>query len=295
MRHASMSASYKPALLKALVRACRASDDVLIPLERLGDEFAQMYWNQVVIYHLRQSTSLTKESEAIKAIRATADRHHARRLADLPPEGRKALARGMARVLTINVLNAFHVSAPKSMPRLYRWSHGADAILLETAAHRFIVENGVALEMIANYHWAEFLESRNRLAPRIIQKVSRLGAKRKSLNPFLRIVQGADREVCFYCGVEVGEHRPLEIDHVIPWSFLLEDPLWDLVVACRTCNAEKRDWLPRREYISKLLARNQALLLGDLKSKPALLSGYDDAERVYEAALSVEWPHFWSP
>jgi hypothetical protein len=294
MRHAAMAASYKPALLKALVRRCRASDELVIPLETLGDEFVQMYWNQVMVYRLRQASSLTKESEAIKVIRSTAERHHARHLSDLSRDDRARMSRSMARVLTINVLTAFHVSAPDDMAPLYIWSKGDPAITLDRRAHGFVVANGAALEMIANYHWAEFLESRNRLAPRIIQKVSRLGAKRQSLTPYLKIVQSAGA-TCFYCEDEVGKAKDLAIDHVIPWSFLLEDPIWDLVVACRECNGAKSDWLPQPEYMDKLANRNAALLRGDLSAKPALLSGYEDAGRLFEAALSVEWPHFWSP
>ena len=66
MRHARKSASYKPALLKALVRCCRQSYDLRIPLGAIGREFTKLYWNQTVVYHLRQAASLSKESTAVK-------------------------------------------------------------------------------------------------------------------------------------------------------------------------------------------------------------------------------------
>ena len=59
MRHARKSASYKPALLKALVRCCRQSHDLRLSLDAIGREFTKLYWNQTVVYHLRQAASLS--------------------------------------------------------------------------------------------------------------------------------------------------------------------------------------------------------------------------------------------
>lgn len=44
-RKAAMSTTYKPALLKAVVRITSAEKQRSIPLARLGDEFAQLYWS----------------------------------------------------------------------------------------------------------------------------------------------------------------------------------------------------------------------------------------------------------
>jgi hypothetical protein len=43
-RNASMSASYKPALLKALVRTASDEGTTRIALLTLGDQFLQLYW-----------------------------------------------------------------------------------------------------------------------------------------------------------------------------------------------------------------------------------------------------------
>lgn len=46
MRHARKSASYKPALLKALVRCCQRTQSLQIALDAIGREFTKLYWNQ---------------------------------------------------------------------------------------------------------------------------------------------------------------------------------------------------------------------------------------------------------
>ena len=119
MRHARKSASYKPALLKALVRCCRQSEDLRISLDAIGREFTKLYWNQTVVYHLRQAASLSKESTAVKLIRRTAQTQKVHKLAELPAAGRAKIDRQMSKLLTVNVLSAFHASRPSGMPLLY--------------------------------------------------------------------------------------------------------------------------------------------------------------------------------
>ena len=225
MRHARKSASYKPALLKALVRCCRQSQDVQIPLDAIGREFTKLYWNQTVVYHLRQATALSKESTAVKLIRRTAEQHKTHNLSELPATARSKIDRQMSKLLTVNVLNAFHSSRPPDMPLLYRWELGQTFIAITPKARSFLMSHASSLELVANFYWAEFLENCNRLAPRIVQKVSREGASRKPLQKYLKILL-AESQSCFYCESAFSEHLSPTVDHVIPWSFLLEDDLW---------------------------------------------------------------------
>jgi len=295
MRRADMSATYKPALLKALVRVCRRSLETQIPLQVLGDEFARMYWNQVVIYHLRQAASITKEAEVIKLIRTVAGAYRVRDFSDLPDEGRAQIRNKMAKILTINVLAAFHTSKPLSMPNLFNWEKKSDCVVLTAEAAAFIRSNDASLELIANYYWARFLEACNRLAPRVIRKVSQDFAIRRPLAQYLAILNQEDDRGCFYCGKPFALDRKAAVDHVIPWSFLLEDPIWDLVLACATCNGAKSDWLPSPEFVDRLVERNQLRARESLKGKTSLLFGAEDITRLYQAAISLEWPGFWRP
>jgi hypothetical protein len=166
MRHARKSASYKPALLKALVRCCQQSDDLQIPLDAIGREFTKLYWNQTVVYHLRQAASLNKESTAVKLIRRTARDYKAHDLAELPAVGRARIDGQMSKLLTVNVLSAFHASRPPAMPPLYRWDPGRDHVAITPTTHAFLKTQAAALELVANFYWAEFLEGCNRLAHR---------------------------------------------------------------------------------------------------------------------------------
>lgn len=194
----------------------------------------------------------------------------------------------MARLLTINVLSAFHTSKPAVMPILYEWKPGQDCVRISAASHAFLTQDTQALELIANFYWAEFLESCNRLAPRIVQKVARDAARRGSLAKCLKILTNETPPYCFYCEVQFCG-TAATVDHVIPWSFLLEEGLWDLVLASAKCNGAKSDLLPARDFLDKLIDRNKKLSIAGISL------GISDVEikRLYEAAISVEWPGPW--
>ena len=223
-RDASMSSSYKPALLKALVRIVRGGATSPISLLHIGHEFVDLYWVQTVVFRLRQAATITAEPEVVRRIRSTSDLSSVRSLTELPADTRQRLDGEMARVLTINVLDRFHKSAPNGMPRLYDWHPGDDFISIDHETLAFIRGSGHALETIANHRWARYLERVNMLAPLIIEKVERNGAQRGSLAKYLKILRVTDRTHCFYCERVVGDGETPHVDHVIPWSFLLSYP-----------------------------------------------------------------------
>ncbi len=295
-RDASLSSSYKPALLKALVRVGRGGAESRISLLRIGHEFVELYWVQTVVFRLRQAATITAEPEVVRRIRSTSDLSNVRRLSELPADARLRLDREMARVLTINVLDRFHRSAPSGMPRLYDWRRGDDSITSDHQSRSFIRTSGHALETIANHWWARYLERVNMLAPLIIEKVERDGAERGSLAKYVKLLRVTDRTQCFYCERPMDDGATPHVDHVIPWSFLLSDPLWDLVLSCASCNLAKSDVLPDARYLDKLAA------VAVDRGKRTLPVGFgsplitrDELDRYYSAALSVEWPSGWMP
>jgi hypothetical protein len=291
-----MSTSYKPALLKALARIVRRKPTPDIALTTIGAEFVRMYWNQTVVFHLRQAAVLTKEPEVIKAIRKASHDGKSRKLDAISEAARAQLEMEMARILTLDVLRRFHTSAPASMPPLFEWSKGERSITLPKPALSFILANSWVLEALANLWWARYLERVNVLAPFIIEKVEREGAQRGSLMKFLRLLQDTDGDRCFYCERSFAPVLPPTVDHVIPWSYLLADPPWDLVLACSACNSSKSDTLPSREFIEKLAPVNERrakLALPRTFGSP--LVSIDQVGQFYDAALAIEWPSGWQP
>lgn len=291
-----MSSTYKPALLKAIARITTHRPANTITLRQLGAEFARLFWNQTIVFHLRQAATISKEPEVLSQIRKTSAASGVREFSRLPQAASVAIEISMARILTTDVLRRFHNNAPASMTPLFYWEPGTDHISLTDRARDFVVATYVVLDLIANHWWAGYLEKVNVLAPAIINKIQADGARRGSLAPYLAILEELDENRCFYCDRLFSEALRPSVDHVVPWSFLLADPLWDLVLACMECNLAKSDRLPERVFMDRLVEwnivrshRHSAVF----SASPSIESGQE--YRLYEAAISVEWPGFWCP
>ena len=107
------------------------------------------------------------------------------------------------------------------------------------------------------------LESLNS-SPKIAMKVRATheidGVKRKTLKPFIKYYEYINPEKkCFFCGEKI-EDKELSLDHIIPWSFMFSDDIWNLVFCHRSENSSKSNSIPTEEIIRKLEDRNKNLL-----------------------------------
>ena len=91
---------------------------------------------------------------------------------------------------------------------------------------------------------------------------------------------------CFYCDKAIG-YSKIHVDHFIPWSFIKNDRLWNLVNSCPVCNLSKSDKLTEKYFLDKLINRDEKLLLKkdlflvkdfNVYSKDRLINYYNAAE-----------------
>ena len=82
--------------------------------------------------------------------------------------------------------------------------------------------------------------------------------KRGNLNKFRPLLDLIGHD-CFICGKEIKGETP-SIDHVIPWSYIYHDDLWNLVYTHKSCNSSKSNRLVEEKDIRKLESRNIELL-----------------------------------
>jgi CRISPR/Cas system Type II protein with McrA/HNH and RuvC-like nuclease domain len=104
---------------------------------------------------------------------------------------------------------------------------------------------------------------------------------------------------CFYD--ETHDMSAPEVDHLLPWSFVLEDKTWNLVAACRKCNNAKRDRLTDESFLESLCARNEKILKGKFDPQAAFRRHFDEwhsrnlrsyVEGLYDQAISDGFPHW---
>ena len=92
-----------------------------------------------------------------------------------------------------------------------------------------------------------------------------------------------EKIIDFYSGEEL-EPNNISIDHVIPWSFMYSDDIWNLVVTSKSNNSSKSNSIPSIEVINKLKIRNEKLvniLDGKFKDDLKLSIDNDYLEKFY--------------
>ena len=115
---------------------------------------------------------------------------------------------------------------------------------------------------IINYKWTEILEDFNS-SPRISKKVNgtyKKNIKRGNLKNFKKFldIENPNR-LDFVTGKKIIDNN-LSIHHVIPWSYMYSDDLWNLVYLDKTINSKISNRQPREKDIKKLELRNLKLL-----------------------------------
>lgn len=153
----------------------------------------------------------------------------------------------------------------------------------------------VVIEKLNYYEWAHFLERINEetVAVKLLDKIDE-SAKRNNLAMYRQILyEEFESKTCFYCGKTLS-HDKIDVDHFIPWSFIKNDNLWNLVLACPTCNRKKNDKLPAVYFLTKLVQRNQHILIEAHRPE---MKNYQDrmVSYVYNWAKINGYDKIWQP
>jgi 5-methylcytosine-specific restriction endonuclease McrA len=107
---------------------------------------------------------------------------------------------------------------------------------------------------------------------------------------------------CFYC--ETADLGAPEVDHVLPWTFVLEDRTWNLVLACRKCNNMKRDRLASADFLDRLCARNGQISNRQIPSDPKFSRHFEEwhsrdlpshVRGLYDQAIADGFPKWTHP
>ena len=128
----------------------------------------------------------------------------------------------------------------------------------------FMSRNYVVLRYSVLARWSLRLENLNPSMIKIMTKLSREKIKRSALKKFHdMLIKYVD--TCFYCDTRLGDDT--EVDHFIPWSYVLEDNLWNMVLACGSCNRKKGNQLPDVHRLEDIYAQNSRLRNSSLEGE----------------------------
>ena len=216
--------------------------------------FTRIYWVLVVKHQLSQTDNSHKFSAVEKIMYGVQQKYSIPNDLDfdkLSSTVQLELFQAIKKQAKRNVVGALWGD---SEGILYSFSHSENQIKINNNAYIFMQRYQQTLLKLNNYEWAKFLEKNNTVPLGFVNAIDML-TKRNNLDFYRKILEETMEDTCFYCGRKFRNLK-VEVDHVIPWSYIHNDNLWNLVLACRSCNNSKRDVLPHRSYIDILIDRN---------------------------------------
>lgn len=268
--------TYKAAWAKALVELSSevtiAGDEVEITLEQIARKYIKYYWNQTIFFDLVQGSNLKKPPEVVTAIKALIETYYdtvgnrkpelfERAESKLPLKAYNKTLRKVTSTLKSDVSYRF-LNLNRQTLNIYSYEQKADSLKMSSSLLQEFRDNERDLLDLINYRWGMILESFNS-SPRINKKVKMMDEREIKRQPLTKYKKWLDVEnpahTCFICGEEIADSE-LSIDHVIPWSYMYSDDLWNLVYVHRGCNSSKSNVVPSKEQIEKLKKRNEIML-----------------------------------
>lgn len=282
IQNGDMENTYKMAWIRSIVETCvLETSSKKIHFDQLSQKIFGYYWNQTIYFDLEQGPNPNKRPEIYQLVVEEIKRYRSQygyqpqwysrieNKVDVP-------IRKISSVLKKDVCYRF----PKVSGKTYDFYdlNKADRTISVHCPH-LIGEYSKILFDVINYRWTQKLEDFNH-SPRISKKVrgtDREDIKRSSLTKFKKYLDIENPEhICFHTGNRI-EDKNLSIDHVIPWSYLFYDDLWNLVYVDRSYNSSKGNQIPSEETVNKLENRNLTLMK-KIKSKGLFDKYIDELE-----------------
>ncbi len=253
--------------------------NIIIEFNEISKCMIKYYWNQLFFFNLKQSPYKDKEPIICKYTNVLIEEYKRLSKRNFPvwfDEGIELInkrnnklynniVKKVSETLHQNVCWRFK-NIPSKVVDLYEYSKAEGSkIILKFDDMLCLKEYAVILSKLLNYKWAQLLESFN-FAPKIVSKINGISntkLKRNNLSKYKDelLKQFSDgKAIDFYTGKELKQDD-ISVDHVIPWSFMYSDDIWNLVLTSKSYNSSKSNSIPTIEIIEKLKERNKALLL----------------------------------
>lgn len=292
--HAS---SYKYGFLKAIIdNLYNVDSELRLTFDQLFSKFGEIYWNLVLKHGLRQSpTSKDGRQTALEQVLFdTRDRYHITEpipYESLTPEMMQYVSQHIKTRCKQNVVGALYEDTRRLF---YSFNRNEEWLQINPAMYEFICRHKTIIESLNYYEWAKFLERVNddEVVIRLYDKIDE-SARRSNLSVYRRILYDEfEVRYCFYCGRPLNP-QAIQVDHFIPWSFIKDDNLWNLVLACQTCNNKKSDRLPDERYLHRIIIRNHGLV----NAEQERMRNYEDGklQNIYHWARVNGYNTIWTP
>lgn len=250
---------------------------VSIPFDDISRCMIKYYWNQIFFFNLKQSPYKFKEPIICKEVKSLIDVYKKinknsiipewydeNRITSLcPVEFNKALKR-VSKTLHADVCYRFK-NVNGHILEIYEYKKKISEIKIDFENVLLLKQYGVIISKLLNFKWTQLLEKFN-FQPKIALKVNAISdqkIRRKNLsiykNALLSLYKNPNEVIDFYTDKPL-KFNDISVDHVLPWSFIYSDDIWNLVLTSKSNNSSKSNSIPSQETIDKLMKRNKEIV-----------------------------------
>ena len=263
IRNCSVDNTYKMGWSKSIIECCvENSNEKTISFDRISLKMFKYYWNQTIFFDLQQSPNPIKPPELYTYVKEIIDKYQ-------NEYGFKPVLFDKIEDKIIVDINKVNKVLKKDVCHRFLKVGGKEYDLYDLDIQNLSIKihNPIILKEysdfffeVINYRWTQILENFNS-SPRISKKVKIIDlkkVKRNSLQKFHKYLEKLDCN-CSVCGKPIDDTP--SIDHVIPWSYMYSDDLWNLVYTHKGCNSSKSNRIVGETEIGELEKRNKKLLV----------------------------------
>lgn len=152
-----------------------------------------------------------------------------------------------------------------------------------------IQDNTVSILGWIQYEKVKWLQNNNPEVPSLVYKLAPMDERMRKLNHVRKLWEGI-LELSEVRDVFTGEAvvpKKYDIDHFIPWSFVMNDELWNLMPMDSSLNSSKSNRLPKWDPFFDRFATNQYLLYEFVHEKPGI-------HKLFEACYKDNLHSIWA-
>jgi len=176
----------------------------------------------------------------------------------------------------------------ESIKPLYMITDNEESVIIHPEWFAYLRDHYTIIESWILWNWMSYMQVRNPNTPNIGSKLlppegrSSL-SKQRGLWRYV-IDKSGSRLTCPY------SEKPLSVDnfaldHVLPWSFVAHDQLWNLVPCSPEVNSSKSDNVPHSDYIFEIADKHCFFLTAEKRS--ANIKKWDEIMAEYCIALRL--------
>ena len=154
---------------------------------------------------------------------------------------------------------------------------------------RMIQDNTVSILGWIQYEKVRWLQNNNPEVPGLVYKLAPMDEKMRKLGNVRKLWEGI-LELSEVRDVFTGEAviaKKYDVDHFIPWSFVMNDELWNLSPMDSSLNGQKSNKLPKWEPFFERFAENQYLMYGYIHELPGI-------HKLFEACYRDNLHSIWA-